>query len=66
MMKDAHSALGIALSPRERTGVRETLMAPATIVFRGGVRAMTVCGSREPMPHAFPSIIKHSFQRYLL
>jgi hypothetical protein len=41
-MKVARSALHISLSLRERVGVRETLMAHATYIFRGGAGAMLV------------------------
>jgi hypothetical protein len=39
-MKVARSALHISLW--ERVGVRETIMAPATYIFRGGAGAMIV------------------------
>jgi membrane-bound ClpP family serine protease len=42
MMKVGHGALETSLSPWERAGVRETVMAPATIVDRGRGGAMTV------------------------
>jgi len=35
-MKVARSALHISLSIREKVGVRETIMARATYIFRGG------------------------------
>jgi hypothetical protein len=41
-MKVARSALHISLSLRERVGVRETIMAHATYIFRGGAGAMIV------------------------
>jgi hypothetical protein len=41
-MKAARSALHISLSLWERVGVRETIMAPATYIFRGGAGAMIV------------------------
>jgi hypothetical protein len=41
-MKIACSALHISLSLRERVGVRETIMAHATYIFRGGAGAMIV------------------------
>jgi hypothetical protein len=48
-MKIAHSALHISLSLRERVGVRETIMAHATYIFRGGAGAMIVrrCAERS-------------------
>ena len=39
-MKVAPRALLISLSLWERVGVRETIMAPTTDIFRGGVGAM--------------------------
>jgi hypothetical protein len=41
-VKVAPQALPISLSLGERVGVRETVMASATITFRGGAGAMTV------------------------
>jgi Flp pilus assembly protein CpaB len=41
-MKVARSALRISLALRERAGVRETVMAAATYIFRGGADAMAV------------------------
>ena len=41
-MKVARSALHISLSLRERVGVRETIMAHPTYIFRGGAGAMIV------------------------
>jgi hypothetical protein len=41
-MKVARSALHISLSLWERVGVRETIMAHATYIFRGGAGAMIV------------------------
>jgi hypothetical protein len=41
-MKAARSALHISLSLWERVGVRETIMAPATYIFRGGAGAMII------------------------
>jgi membrane-bound serine protease (ClpP class) len=41
-MKVGHGALEMSLSPWERDGVRETVMAPATIVDRDSGGAMTV------------------------
>jgi hypothetical protein len=41
-MKVARSALHISLSLGERVGVRETIMAHATYIFRGGAGAMIV------------------------
>jgi hypothetical protein len=38
----ARSALHISLSLWERVGVRETIMAPVTYIFRGGAGAMIV------------------------
>jgi hypothetical protein len=45
-MKVARSALHISLSLWERVGVRETIMAPATYIFRGGAGAMIVSDKR--------------------
>jgi len=44
-MKVARSALRISLAHWERAGVRETVMAPATYIVRGGTDAMAVSGS---------------------
>jgi hypothetical protein len=41
-MKVAPSALRISLALREMAGVRETVMAAATYIFRGGADAMAV------------------------
>jgi hypothetical protein len=41
-MKVAPSALHISLALRERAGVRETVMAAATYILRGGADAMAV------------------------
>ena len=41
-MKVARSALHISPSLREGVGVRETIMAHATYIFRGGAGAMIV------------------------
>ena len=41
-MKVARSALPISLSLRERVGVRETIMAHVTYIFRGGAGTMIV------------------------
>jgi hypothetical protein len=41
-MKVTHGALQISLSLGERVGVRETIMAHATYIFRGGADAMIV------------------------
>jgi len=43
-MKVAPRALPIPLALRETVGVRETVIAAATYVLRGGAAAMTVCG----------------------
>jgi hypothetical protein len=48
-MKVAPSALPISLALRKRAGVRETVMAAATYIFRGGADAMAV-SSDEAMP----------------
>jgi hypothetical protein len=41
-MKVARSALRISLALRERAGLRETIVAAATDIFRGGAHAMAV------------------------
>jgi hypothetical protein len=41
-MKVARGVLHISLSLRERVGVRETIMAHATYIFRGGAGAMII------------------------
>jgi hypothetical protein len=46
-MKVARSAPRISLALRERTGVRETAMAAATCIFRGGADAMAVSLNRK-------------------
>jgi hypothetical protein len=43
-MKVARSALPVTLAHWERAGVRETVMAAATYILRGGADAMTVSG----------------------
>jgi hypothetical protein len=41
-VKVVRSALRIPLALRERAGVRETVMAAATYILRGGADAMAV------------------------
>jgi hypothetical protein len=41
-MKVAHSSLPISLSLWGKAGVKETVMAPATTIYRGGAGAMTL------------------------
>jgi hypothetical protein len=48
-MKVARSALHISFFLGERVGVRETIMAHATCIFRGGAGAMIVSDKRTEL-----------------
>jgi len=47
-VKVARNALHVTLALRERAGVRETAMAAATYIFRGGADAMAVSAMPPP------------------
>jgi hypothetical protein len=49
-VKVARSALRIPLALGERAGVRETVMAAATYILRGGADAMAVSRARRIRP----------------
>jgi Flp pilus assembly protein CpaB len=52
-VKVARSALQISLALRERAGVRETAMAAATHIVRGGADAMAVTKKNFVLPASF-------------